>query len=113
MRALDHHGDDALGNSGIPDVTSKPVENEHAVSAINRLPKDHWGDVTLLCLGPLTNIALALRLNPLLPSQMKDVVIMGGNYRGVGNMTLTAEFNFFCDTPPEWSWKVCVFACIS
>ena len=92
------HGEDGLGGGVIteePDMSQ--LQNEHAVSMINRLVSEHPGEITLICLGPLTNLALALRLNEKLGEQLKEVVIMGGNYQGVGNVTMAAEFNFYCD----------------
>src|SRR5690606_21359336 len=51
----------------------------------------------LVALGPLTNIALALRLDPTLPSRVARLVVMGGAVTGHGNITPSAEFNVFFD----------------
>ncbi|XP_052415126.1 uncharacterized protein LOC127959785 isoform X2 [Carassius gibelio] len=53
--------------------------------------------VSLIALGPLTNLALAVRLDPTLPQKLKDLYIMGGNMEGKGNLTPSAEFNFSMD----------------
>ncbi len=64
------------------------------------------GEVTMLCLAPLTNLALALKVDPSLSSHLKEVVLMGGNIEGMGNtaMSVAAEFNFLAD--PEAAFVV-------
>jgi inosine-uridine nucleoside N-ribohydrolase len=66
---------------------------EHLISEIERRP----GELTILALGPLTNIALALRLEPDIETKIKQIVLMGGNVRSAGNATPAAEFNFWFD----------------
>lgn len=90
------HGADGLGNSGYPPSPRK-VEAEHAVHALIRLANAEPGALTLVALGPLTNVALALRLDPTLPQKYRQLVVMGGAIRGMGNTSLTAEFNFYAD----------------
>jgi inosine-uridine nucleoside N-ribohydrolase len=63
------------------------------ISEIERQP----GEVTILALGPMTNIALALRLKPEIETKIKRIVFMGGNYKVPGNTTPMAEFNFWFD----------------
>jgi inosine-uridine nucleoside N-ribohydrolase len=63
------------------------------ISEIERRP----GKVTILALGPMTNIALALRMKPAIETQIKRIVFMGGNIRVPGNATNAAEFNFWFD----------------
>jgi inosine-uridine nucleoside N-ribohydrolase len=63
------------------------------ISEIERQP----GEVTILALGPMTNIALALRLKPDIETKIKRIVFMGGNYKVPGNATPMAEFNFWFD----------------
>jgi purine nucleosidase len=72
-------------------------EAEHAANAIVRLAHAHAGQLLLIALGPLTNIALALRLEPRLPQLVKAFVFMGGTSRGRGNVTPVAEANFHAD----------------
>eukprot|EP00111_Clytia_hemisphaerica_P017360 TCONS_00051374-protein len=91
------HGKDGLGDVLKHGPDENVIQKEHGVSAINRLAQEHQGELTLIAIGPLTNLALALRLNPSLPSQLKELIIMGGNYKGVGNVTMAAEFNFWAD----------------
>ena len=66
---------------------------EFLISEIERHPRE----VTLLALGPLTNVALALRLRPDLETKIKRLVFMGGNLKVPGNASPTAEFNFWFD----------------
>lgn len=68
----------------------------HASEAIVRAAREHKGALRLIGIGPLTNIALALKLEPALPELVHSLTIMGGAETG-GNVTPTAEFNFFCD----------------
>jgi inosine-uridine nucleoside N-ribohydrolase len=63
------------------------------ISEIERQP----GEVTILALGPMTNIALALRMKPEIETKIKRIVFMGGNYKVPGNATPMAEFNFWFD----------------
>ena len=55
------------------------------------------GEVTVVTLGPVTNIALAMKLNKNFEKNLKSLVMMGGNMEGVGNITAAAEFNFHAD----------------
>jgi inosine-uridine nucleoside N-ribohydrolase len=66
---------------------------EFLISEIERRP----GEVTILAIGPLTNIALALRLRPEIETKIKRIVFMGGNVRVAGNASAWAEFNFWFD----------------
>jgi inosine-uridine nucleoside N-ribohydrolase len=66
---------------------------EFLVSEIERYP----GEVTVLALGPLTNIALALRMKPEIETKIKRIVLMGGNVHVPGNASPAAEFNFWFD----------------
>ncbi len=62
------------------------------------------GEVTMVCLAPLTNLALALKTAPSVAADLKEVVLMGGNIEGVGNTSIAAEFNFHAD--PEAAFVV-------
>ncbi|GMT12960.1 hypothetical protein PFISCL1PPCAC_4257, partial [Pristionchus fissidentatus] len=96
-------GKDGLGDQpkAFPEVLESDFscwESEHAAQALIRLTKEHK-DVTLVAIGPLTNLALALKLDDNFKSQPARVVIMGGNYYGMGNVNsqTSAEFNFHGD----------------
>lgn len=87
------HGRDGLGDVGFPEPTMR-VADEHAALALLRLTHEHPGEVTLVALAPLTNIALALKLDPSLPKRVKRLVVMGGAVTGHGNTgRVPAEFN--------------------
>ncbi|XP_033643425.1 probable uridine nucleosidase 1 [Asterias rubens] len=92
------HGSDGLGDVPDPDPPSLDlVQSEHAVHAMIRMTKEKPGQVTMVAIGPLTNLALAIRLDPGFTGRLKKLVIMGGNTEGSGSMTDAAEFNFCMD----------------
>lgn len=92
------HGIDGLHNcTDHIEVDQNKMAETHAANCIIDLAKQHKGEICLVAIGPLTNLALAIRLCPDLPSLLKEVVILGGNYTGLGNITATAEFNFAID----------------
>ncbi|AHX11875.1 nucleoside hydrolase [Dyella jiangningensis] len=94
--AVHVHGTDGLGDVGFPEPKTS-VSDEHAVQAILRLAHER-SDLTLVALGPLTNLALAVRLDPSLPQRVKRLVIMGGAVTGLGNTgKIPAEFNIGFD----------------
>lgn len=78
------HGDDGLGNISIPEAPppSDTLQSEHAVQALIRLANEQPHKITLVAIGPLTNVALAMRLDPMFTSKLKEMVIMGGNIKG-------------------------------
>lgn len=78
-------------------VDSRLIKGEQAVSALIRIANDQPGRITLVCLGPLTNLALALRLDPKLYKKFKQIYILGGNIEGRGGSSLCAERNFRLD----------------
>lgn len=95
--AVHVHGHDGLGDADVP-VSQRVAEKEHAVNALIRLANENPGELTLVAIGPLTNIALATRLDPELPKKYKDLVVMGGAIYAQGNTPNTsAEFNFYHD----------------
>uniref|UniRef100_A0A8D9B3E1 Inosine-uridine preferring nucleoside hydrolase n=2 Tax=Cacopsylla melanoneura TaxID=428564 RepID=A0A8D9B3E1_9HEMI len=73
------------------------VDNISAVVALHELTREFKGLISVLCLAPLTNIALTLRLFPEFSFNAKELYIMGGNHKGVGNVTPAAEFNSLAD----------------
>ena len=91
------HGADGFGDTGYLPAASRAVD-EHAANAIVRLARERPGELTLVALAPLTNLALALRLDPELPSRFKRLVIMGGAVSGRGNIErVPTEFNIGFD----------------
>lgn len=91
------HGEDGLGDVGFP-PSARPVEKEHASVALARMADEAPGDLTLVAIGPLTNVAVALKIDPDLPRKFKRLVIMGGAINARGNTTnISAEFNIFAD----------------
>jgi purine nucleosidase len=91
------HGEDGLGDASIP-VSMQKAEEELAALAMIRLAKTFPGELELIAIGPLTNLALALHLEPNLPSFFKQLVVMGGAYLAQGNtQNFPAEFNIFAD----------------
>ena len=98
------HGRDGFGDTGYVPAT-RSAETEHAALAILRLSHQHAGKLVLVALGPLTNLALALKLDPTLPQRLARCVIMGGSVTAHGNITPAAEFNIAFD--PEAAHIVC------
>lgn len=100
--AADVHGDSGLGSLTLPAATATP-RYPSAPQAIVDLVTAEPGALTLVFVGPLTNLAAAIALEPRLPELIADLVIMGGALGG-GNVTPYAEFNIFCD--PEAAAQV-------
>lgn len=90
------HGQDGFGDTGYAPAT-REAEAEHAALAILRLSHEHAGRLLLVALGPLTNVALALKLDPTLPQRVARFVVMGGAVCAHGNITPAAEFNIAFD----------------
>ena len=90
------HGRDGFGDTGY-EPSVRMAEREHAALAILRLSHQHAGRLLLVALGPLTNLALALKLDPTLPQRVARCVVMGGAVSAHGNITAAAEFNIAFD----------------
>jgi len=90
------HGRDGFGDIGYAHAT-RQADAEHAALAILRLSHAHAGSLLLVTLGPLTNVALALKLDPTLPRRVARLVTMGGAVTAHGNITAAAEFNIAFD----------------
>lgn len=91
-------GPDGFGNYQSRPASDHPVEAEHAANALIRLANAAPGEYTLIGLGPMTNIALACRLDPTFPQKIKHFAFMGGTITGHGNTpNIAAEYNIFCD----------------
>jgi inosine-uridine nucleoside N-ribohydrolase len=89
------HGNNGLAGVEFPSARLKPVK-EPASDLICRLVRENASNICIIGIGPLTNIALALRQDPEIASMVTSVVLMGGSLSG-GNVTPTAEFNFYVD----------------
>ena len=90
------HGPDGMGGMHYP-APQRESEPEHAVDALVRRFQEAPGEITLITLGPLTNIAMALRKEPRLAQWVKECYVMGGAACVVGNVTPAAEYNMWCD----------------
>ena len=93
--AADIHGESGLDGPVFDPLTKKP-EPEHAVSYLIRTLMASEGDITLVAVGPLSNVAVAMRMEPGIVSKSREIVLMGGAY-GTGNVTPSAEFNIYAD----------------
>src|SRR5580765_4009463 len=96
------HGENGLGGAVFPEPKIKPVA-EPAAALIRQIIRKYPGEVTLLPVGPLTNIATALNLDSELAGMVRGIVMMGGSLSG-GNITPAAEFNVYVD--PEAARRV-------
>jgi purine nucleosidase len=97
------HGGNGIGGVVLPPAATVPVA-ESAAELLVRLAHEHPGRLRVLAIGPLTNLALALRLEPRLPELVAEVTIMGGAALVPGNVTPVAEANIHND--PEAAAEV-------
>ena len=96
VTAQNVHGADGMGDIGLP-LGGVAADGGDAVDVIVELAHRHAGELTLVALGPLTNLALALRQDPGIATLFDRVVIMGGTSDHSGNITPAAEFNIYVD----------------
>lgn len=92
----DVHGFSGMGNAELPEPACKPVET-HAIDFLIEKFLAEPNEISLFAIGPLTNIALAIRKEPRITKAIKELVIMGGAIRQGGNITPLAEFNIYED----------------
>lgn len=90
------HGDDGFGNINHPDPVGK-IDPRSSAEFIVEMARKYPGEITVVAVGPLGNLALALRLEPALPKLLKAVNIMGGAAFVPGNVTPVAEANIWND----------------
>ena len=90
------HGNDGMGDIGL-NLSGRVPNDGHAVDALITASHQHAGSLTLVTLGPLTNIALAVRRDPSIAERISRVVIMGAAADHVGNVNPVAEFNMWVD----------------
>ena len=89
------HGENGLGGVQFPEPKTQPAP-ETAVQLIRRLVRAHPGEISIIAIGPLTNLALAFREDRELPAMIRSLYLMGGSLSG-GNTTPAAEFNIYVD----------------
>lgn len=94
--APETHGPQGLGYAELP-PPSRPLSERNGVDLIVDEARRRPGEITLVTLGPLTNLALALLREPALPQLLKGWTLMGGTYRIPGNTAPTTEWNIHCD----------------
>ena len=90
------HGPRGIGYAELP-PPARLVSDRHGVEVILDTARRHPGEVTLVTLGPLTNLAVAVPLEPRLPRLLRRLVLMGGTYRVAGNTSPREEWNIHCD----------------
>ena len=93
--ATDIHGESALDGANLPEP-KVPLEAMHAVDLMAKLIKGSEEEMTIVATGPLTNVALFLKMYPELRNRIKEIVFMGGS-ASRGNRTPYAEFNIWMD----------------
>lgn len=96
LLAPETHGQTGLGYAKLPEPRTQPtVQNgiDFLIEKIMSAP----GEITLVAIAPLTNVALAIRQEPRIVSALKELIIMGGAIRAEGNTTALAEFNTYVD----------------
>ena len=101
VRATSFHGKDGLGDSNFPRPRILPSEKNAVNTISGELASSKPGDLSIVCTGPLTNIATLLTRFPQIIRRIKEIIIMGGAYAiteyGMGNVTPAAEFNIYAD----------------
>lgn len=116
-----YHGSDGFGDVYTDQPDTSRLQKEHAVCALHRIISEDPGNVSVVALGPLTNIAMTIKIYPEFMNNVKEFFVMGGNSTGQGNITSQAEFNFYADpesvhivlnsnTKPLWllPWEACL-----
>lgn len=94
--ALDTHGTTGLGYASLPTPTTATVD-EHAVDMLIREVMAAPGTVDVVAIGPLSNLAIALRKEPRFAASVRECIVMGGALRADGNTTPLGEFNIYAD----------------
>ena len=96
LLAPETHGDTGLGYAKFSEPQSRPI-GQHGCDFLIEQIMSNPGEFTLVAIGPLTNVALAIRQEPRVVSALKELIIMGGAIRHEGNTTALAEFNTYVD----------------
>lgn len=95
ISAQDTHGMDGLGESGYPEVTETEVQKDAVSYLINTLRTQK--NVSIIAVGPLTNIAKALEKDADAFTNLDEFISMGGSFKSHGNCSPVAEYNYWCD----------------
>jgi purine nucleosidase len=90
------HGDDGMGDIGLPLHGRTPAAGAAARVLVDEI-RARPGEMTLVTLGPLTNVAAAIELAPEIATQLRSLVVMGGTSDHRGNVTAAAEYNIWAD----------------
>jgi purine nucleosidase len=96
LLAPETHGDQGIGYAKLPAPLNQSKNQKGSDYLIEKIMSSP-GEITLVCIGPLTNLALAIRQEPRIVKNVKEVFIMGGAIRHEGNTTPLAEFNTYVD----------------
>lgn len=96
LLAPETHGNTGLGYAKLSEPRTQPTRRHGCDFLIEQIMSAP-GEVTLVAIGPLTNIALAIRQEPRIAQSLKELIIMGGAIRHEGNTTALAEFNTYAD----------------
>jgi purine nucleosidase len=94
--APETHGPAGIGYASVPDTADR-LSERHAADLIVAEARARPTELTLVTLGPLTNLAVALTREPALPRLLKRLVMMAGSYRSAGNTAPTTEWNVAVD----------------
>lgn len=94
--ASDVHGESGMEGYTFPEINESDLDSTHAVEAMRDVLVKNETPITLIPIGPLTNIALLLMTYPEVKTFIKEIVLMGGS-ASRGNVTPLAEFNIYCD----------------
>lgn len=92
----DVHGKDGMGGAFFDQAEQRP-ETTHAIDFIIDMVKQNPGEIELLAIAPLTNIAMAMKKDPSICKDIPHIYIMGGTNNALGNITAAAEYNFWVD----------------
>jgi len=96
INATETHGADGIGENYFEDVGMQ-CQEEHAVDFIVKKINKNPGEITLLAIGPLTNVAVAIQKDKNIVKNIKRIVLMGGTAKFHGNCSPVAEYNFWVD----------------
>jgi len=91
------HGQDGMGDIGLPLAGRVPASGDAVDVLVDTILAREPGTITLVTLGPLTNVARAFQRDPAVATRLASLVIMGGTADAVGNVSAVAEFNVFVD----------------